>query len=133
MSLSTVPDLYSPNVDEFGSYTDHIPSFTNGIKCPCGSRKDKFFSSSANFASHQKTKFHQSWLSSLNLNRANYYVKSVTLEDTVRQQQIILVQMQNEIQIKSRTIDYLTEMLDDSKKIKLDLTTKSNLDLIDFN
>ena len=59
MSLSTVPDLYSPNVDEFGSYTDHIPSFTNGIKCPCGFRKDKFFSSSANFASHQKTKFHQ--------------------------------------------------------------------------
>ena len=58
----------------------------------------------------------------------------MTLEETVRQQQIIVVQMQNEIQIKSRTIDYLTEMLDDSKKIKLDLTTKSNLDLIDdFN
>jgi hypothetical protein len=58
----------------------------------------------------------------------------VTLEETVRQQQIIVVQMQNEIQIKSRTIETLTEMLDDSKKIKMDLTTKSNLDLIDdFN
>jgi hypothetical protein len=133
MSLSLVPDTYSPNVDNCGRYIDYTPSFSGicGIKCPCGSRKDKYFSSASSLSSHQKTKIHQSWLSSLNLNKANFYAKTISLEETVRLQQQILVQMQNEIQIKSKTIDYLTELLN-SKNTPSDCSMKKSLDLIDF-
>jgi hypothetical protein len=131
MSLTNVPDIYSPNVDNCGRYVDHVPSFNglSGIKCPCGSRKDKFFTTASNLSSHLKTKIHQSWLSSLNANKANFYAKTIILEETVRQQQHLLVQMQNELQIKSKTIDYLTEMLD-SKKTSIN---DSHIDLIDFS
>lgn len=52
MELAIEPDIYSPSVDEKGNYIDKIPSFSlikNGLLCPCGSRKDKYYQSHSSF------------------------------------------------------------------------------------
>ena len=75
MELATEPDLYSPSIDSLGNYIDKIPSFNNikhGLRCPCGSRKDKVYDTYSTFSAHTKTKTHQKWLNDLNLNKANH-------------------------------------------------------------
>ena len=64
MELATEPDIYSPNIDNNGDYIDKVPSFNtnalaNGIRCPCGTRKDKIYTSTSMFSSHIKTKTHE--------------------------------------------------------------------------
>jgi hypothetical protein len=45
MELIVEPDIYQPSIDEAGNYIDKIPCTlkTNGLSCPCGSRKDKTY------------------------------------------------------------------------------------------
>ena len=79
MELAIEPDIYSPSVDEKGNYIDKIPSFSlikNGLLCPCGSRKDKYYQSHSSFSTHIKTKNHQTWLLNINLNKINYYLEN---------------------------------------------------------
>ena len=61
MALVTEPDVYSPNMDDNGKYIDKTPSFKsntlpNGLRCPCGTRKDKVYTSAALFTAHCKSK-----------------------------------------------------------------------------
>ena len=84
MALATEPDTYCPNIDEHGNYADRIPSFNtaalaNGLRCSCGTRKDKVYASAAMFASHIKTKTHEKWLQDLNANKANFYIENKKL------------------------------------------------------
>ena len=61
MDLIVEPDIYSPSVDDSGNYVDKIPSFNNlknGLRCPCGTRKDKCYETTVNFSTHIKTKKH---------------------------------------------------------------------------
>jgi hypothetical protein len=61
-------------MDEALNYVDKIPSFhiiKKGLSCPCGSRKDKLYDTNSSFASHTKTKFHQKWITSLNVKIEN--------------------------------------------------------------
>jgi hypothetical protein len=51
----------------------------HGLRCPCGSRKDKTYDTHSIFASHIKTKKHQSWLVDLNLNKTNFYLENINL------------------------------------------------------
>ena len=114
MELVTETELYSPSIDENGNYVDKIPSFSvckNGIRCPCGSRKDKIYDSHSVFSSHIKTKSHQKWLQSLNLNKSNYYIENVKLNETIHNQRIIIAKMEKDLQNKNHTIDYLTQQL----------------------
>lgn len=111
MELVTEPDTYMPSMDNSGNYIDNIPQIKNGIRCPCGTRKDKSYDSHNVFASHIKTKTHQKWLSNINLNKANYYIENENLKNTLQNQRIIIAQMDKEIQNKNLTIDYLTQQL----------------------
>ena len=82
MELVVEPDIYSPSIDDKGNYIDRIPSFNiikKGLLCPCGARKDKIYESHTVFASHIKTKVHQSWLVTLNFNKTNYFSKTLKL------------------------------------------------------
>ena len=108
MDLIVEPDIYSPSVDNNGNYVDKIPSFNNlknGLRCPCGTRKDKCYESTINFSTHIKTKKHVKWLSDVNLNRANYFVENMNLRE------IINSKFDKDLHNKSLTIDYLTSQL----------------------
>uniref|UniRef100_A0A6C0HTA0 Uncharacterized protein n=1 Tax=viral metagenome TaxID=1070528 RepID=A0A6C0HTA0_9ZZZZ len=111
MELTLEPELYSPSIDELGNYIDKIPCITRGIKCSCCSRKDKIYESRSVFASHTKTKVHQNWLSTINLNKANYYVENEKMKTTLQNQRLIIAKMEKDLQHKIMTIDYLTQQL----------------------
>jgi hypothetical protein len=42
-NLAVVAEMYVPNIDNAGNYTDHIPAVNTGIRCACGARKDKVY------------------------------------------------------------------------------------------
>jgi hypothetical protein len=114
MELVTEPETYSPSIDDTSNYIDNIPHFTiikHGIRCPCGSRKDKVYDSYSVFSQHIKTKTHQKWLQNLNTNKANYYIENEELKITLQQQRIIIAKLEKELQNKSMTIDFLTQQL----------------------
>jgi len=116
MELATEPDTYCPNIDEHGNYADRVPSFNtaalaNGLRCSCGTRKDKLYTSAAMFSAHIKTKTHEKWLQDLNANKANFYIENKKLRDLVQSQKIMLGKMEVELTNKSLTIDYLTQQL----------------------
>lgn len=114
MEISVEPDLYTPSIDDNGNYIDKVPSFNiikNGIYCPCGSRKDKIYNTQAKFVSHIKTKTHNKWLESVNLNKSNYYIEALQNKEIINNQKLIIAKMDIEIQNKNRTIDYLTNQL----------------------
>jgi hypothetical protein len=99
MDLALEPDIYSPNIDDKGNYVDKIPSFTNlknGIRCPCGTRKDKTYDCTAYFTTHIKTKTHQKWLTDLNTNKANYYTENIQLKETICSQRQIIANLEKE-------------------------------------
>lgn len=139
MELIVEPDIYSPSIDETGNYIDKIPSFNiikKGLRCPCGSRKDKVYESHTVFSSHIKTKSHQSWLVTLNFNKANYYVENEKLKETVQNQKIIIAKLEKDINTKIMTIDYLTQqisqmhLLQGNQNINI---CKTVTDLIEFD
>jgi hypothetical protein len=126
MEITTTPDTYTPSVDSAGNYIDNIPIIKNGLFCPCGSRKDKTYENTSKFASHIKSKSHQKWLTILNQNKANYYVEMLTNKDLVEKQRKIIGQLENQLQKKTLTIDYLTAQLTNK-------TSTCSINLLDFN
>lgn len=130
MEIAVESDIYSPSIDDKGNYVDRMPYFNhiqNGVRCPCGTRKDKTYDCPAYFANHIKTKTHQKWLSDMNVNKSNYFVENVQLKETIRNQQQIIAKMEKEIQIKLKTIDYLTQQMS-----MRDANHAITTDLIDF-
>ena len=134
MELVVEPDVYTPSIDENGNYIDKIPSFSiikKGLLCPCGSRKDKIYDSRSVFMSHIKTQIHQKWLSSLNLNKANYYIENEKLSETIQNQRIIIAKLEKDVNTKIMTIDYLTQQLNKKQDNKGNGVSVSNL--LDFD
>lgn len=129
MEVVVEPELYSPSIDDNGTYIDVIPTFRHGLRCPCGSRRDKVYDDARSFSTHTKTKCHQKWLELVNKNRANYYVENEKLRETIQQQRIIIAKMEKEIQNKSLTIDYLTKQLHKSTLSETSIVS----DLLDFD
>lgn len=130
MELVVDSDIYAPNVDNQGNYADYLPSaskFSNGLRCPCGARKDHVFDNRQSFASHTKSKTHQKWLLDLNANKLNYYTDCERLKDVVKSQQIIIAKLEKEINAKLTTIDYLTQ------KLMLNETRHTDMDLLSFD
>jgi hypothetical protein len=131
MELVSEPDLYSPSISDNGNYIDKIPSFNNlknGLRCPCGARKDKTYDTHSIFSNHIKTKCHQNWLNTLNLNKANYYIENEQLKETLHNQRIIIGKLEKDVQNKIMTIDYLTLQIN-----KVSLNNKVDINLIDFD
>lgn len=116
MELVTEPDVYSPNIDENGNYNDRTPSFNtnalaNGLRCPCGTRKDKAYTTASSFAAHCKSKTHQTWIEDLNKNKSNFYTENQKLRDVVHAQKIMIGKLELEVSSKNMTIGYLTHEL----------------------
>ena len=114
MELVVEPDIYSPSIDDKGAYIDKVPPFNyikKGLICPCGTRKDKIYESHSVFVAHTKTKSHQKWIESLNLNRSNFYVELEKSKEVISSQRLIIAKMEKEIHNKILTIDYLTQQL----------------------
>lgn len=135
MEITLTPDTYTPSVDNLGNYIDNTPIIKHGIICPCGSRKDKVYDSSSKFSAHTKTKIHQKWLTSLNQNKANYYVEMIHGKETIENQQKIIARLENQLQKKTMTIDYLTEVLSQIKHYNQEKqnTVVNLLELEDIN
>jgi hypothetical protein len=98
MDIAITPDTYTPSV-QGGDYVDNIPVIRHGVYCPCGSRKDKPYDTTAKFAAHIKTKTHQKWLMMLNQNKANYYVEMITQKELIENQRKIIAQFVNSLSI----------------------------------
>ena len=141
MDLITEPDVYSPSIDDLGNYVDKIPSFLmlkNGIRCPCGSRKDFVYNTRAAFASHIKSKIHLKWLADTNCNKSNYMAENEKLKETIASQRLIISRMEKDIHSKTLTIDYLTQQLYNMGVIKptsasTPTTVNDLLNLLDFD
>ena len=138
MELVTEPDTYSPNIDDKGNYVDKVPSFytnalANGLRCPCGTRKDKIYTSHATFTAHIKTKTHEKWLQELNTHKANFYVESQKLRDVVQSQKIMIGKMELNILNKNMTIDYLTKQLVTLNSLSSNKRESSANDMIMFD
>jgi hypothetical protein len=111
MELSKTPDIYEPLLGEDGKYIDCSPNFTtrNGLRCVCGTKT--IFTNKASFAQHCKTALHQTWLSLLNSSRVNYYIENQRLEETVKNQQVIIAKLTRDNEASMRTINTLTGLL----------------------
>jgi hypothetical protein len=115
MDLVVEPDIYAPNIDGSGNYIDAVPSMRKGIRCPCGSRKDKIYETHSVFSAHVKTKTHQKWLSVLNQNKMNYFLENISLKETIDNQRLIIARLEKDLNSRMNTIDYLTEQLTRTK------------------
>ena len=114
MNLSLESDIYEPNTDDGGNYVDFLPpssKFKNGLRCPCGARKDHIFDSRSSFGSHIKTKTHLKWLSDLNTNKMNYFTECEKLKEIVSSQKLIIARLEKEINIHKNTIINLAQQL----------------------
>jgi len=131
MDLSLESDIYEPNSDDNGNYIDYLPpssKFKNGLRCPCGARKDHVFDSRPSFSSHIKTKTHQKWLSDLNVNKTNFYSECEKLKEVVNSQKIIIARLEKEVTTKLKTIDYLTQQL-----MNKEVSNDNLIDLLSFD
>jgi hypothetical protein len=114
MDISLDSDVYEPNIDDKGTYVDFLPpssKFKNGLRCPCGARKDHVFDSRASFVVHTKSKTHQKWLSELNTNKMNYFTECEKLKEVVNSQKIIIARLEKEINTHKQTIITLAQQL----------------------
>lgn len=77
-TLVLEPEIYSPGINPEGKICDLIPNTfpSQGLSCPCGSRKNKAFFHRASFKQHLTTKCHTAWLSSQNNNIKNLFMNS---------------------------------------------------------
>ncbi len=128
MDITLTPDTYTPSVDDNGNYVDNVPIIKNGIYCLCGARRDKAYENTSKFATHIKTKAHQKWLLHLNQNKANYYIEMLKNKEVIENQQKIIQQLEQQLQKKNLTIDYLTDQL--TNKVN---TQTMSVDLLDIN
>jgi len=130
MDLTITPENYVPSIDDKGNYIDVVPkNFKNGLFCICGSRKDHIYENSIKFSNHIKTKKHQQWIYILNQNKANHYSELLQTKELIENQKQIIQKMDNDIQKKNLTIDYLTELLEIKKKEKINHNTYDLLNL----
>lgn len=99
MNVALTPDTYVPGVSENGVYVDVLPSSIPvcGLKCPCF---DRYYSNRDKFVQHIKCKRHTEWMKQLNLDKHNFFKKCVELEQTVRQQRLLIAELEN----KSRRV-----------------------------
>ena len=133
MELVVEPDIYNPSINDNGLYVDKVPPFNyikKGLVCPCGSRKDKIYETHSVFVAHTKTKAHQKWLESLNLNRSNFYVELEKSKEVITNQRLIIAKLEKDVNNKIMTIDYLTQQLHKASAAT-NVTNTSNL--LDFD
>lgn len=130
MDLQVESDIYEPNINNEGDYSDYLPTgskFKNGLRCPCGTRKEHIFDTRVSFSGHIKTKTHQKWISDLNANKMNYFTENIKLNETISNQKIIIAKLQRENDENFKLIVHLT------KKIEIKENPGIVIDLLSFD
>jgi hypothetical protein len=104
--ITITPSYYTPKYNNnTKAYEDkYIFDFAHGIICPC---TGSTYSKRQSFNSHCKTNIHAKWIQSINTNATNYYERTLELEKTVKTQQILLTQTQNELEQQKSIVRYL--------------------------
>ena len=105
--IITKADIYNPyfNTDT-QSYTDRmIYDFTRGIACPCS--PNKTFVRKDTFQNHWKCQRHRQWLLDLQSEATNFYIECMESRKTIKNQQLLLSQYENELKQKETIIKYL--------------------------
>jgi hypothetical protein len=129
MDLQVESDIYEPNINNEGDYSDYLPTaskFKNGLRCPCGTRKEHIFDTRSSFSGHIKTKTHQKWIIDLNANKMNYFTENIKLNETITNQKIIIAKLQRENDENIKLIAHLTK--------KIEIRDNPNIiDLISFD
>ena len=132
MDLSLIADIYTPSVDDAGNYIDNIPVIDNGIKCPCGSRKDGMFETRSKFSLHCKTAVHKKWLDMMNQNKTNHYTEMLKLKETVDHQRQIISRQELKISLHKKELESKLHEKDIIiEYFKSELTKKSQV--VSFN
>lgn len=124
MDLAIEPDIYEPTIDDKTNYSDYLPpssKFTNGLRCPCGSRKEHVFDNRQSFSIHIKTKTHIKWLIDLNNNKMNFFSENLKLNETITTQKIIIAKLQRENNEYTKLIVHLTNKIEMKNEISIDL------------
>jgi hypothetical protein len=135
LTLTVESDIYEPNIDDNNDYVDYLPpssKFKNGIRCPCGARKDHVFDSRSSFAIHIKTKTHLKWLSDINLNKLNYYSECEKLKEVVNSQKIIIAKLEKQINTHKQTIVMLAQQMT-TKELENSIGDTCTIDLLTFD
>lgn len=130
MDLQVESDIYEPNINNEGDYSDYLPTgskFKNGLRCPCGTRKEHIFDTRVSFSGHIKTKTHQKWISDLNANKMNYFTENIKLNETISNQKFIIAKLQRENDENFKLIVHLT------KKIEIKENPDIVIDLLSFD
>ena len=110
MALALEAELYAPNRDDQGKYIDFVPSLCllkNGIKCVCGSRKDQTFYAAGPFKKHFQCQKHKAWLKMKNLEPQNDIKIIHEHEKTIKNQQILIHELDQEIVLLKKKISDL--------------------------
>ena len=108
-------DIYEPNINIEGNYSDYLPTtskFKNGLRCPCGSRKEHIIDTRGSFSGHIKTKTHQKWITDLNANKMNYFIENIKLHETISNQKCIIAKLQRENDENLKLIVHLTKKIE---------------------
>ena len=97
--LLTESDVHSLKLNEEGLYVDDMPSsghFANNrqMKCPCN---NNYYKSRPCLLAHTKTAVHKKWIETKNANRNNHHTELEAEKKTVREQKILIAQMQRDI------------------------------------
>ena len=107
MSLSLEPELYQVSVNEDGKYINIIPSLDiikNGLRCPCGSRKNQISKTAASLTKHFDCEKHKTWLKNLNFEKVNHYNELIKAKELLIQQQKQIKELKLELQEKDTII-----------------------------
>jgi hypothetical protein len=135
MSLITDSDEYSPSIADDGTYVDQIPSFNNhpqGFRCPCS---NKSYATRTLLAAHIRTVTHKRWVESLNANRSNHFADLEKERQLVKEQKIIMAQMQRDIarlEYEKRKFIEMIHFLSEANRVA-EPATATQEDLLDFN
>jgi hypothetical protein len=129
MALITESDTYSPPLNQEGIYIDHIPSFghfKDGLICPCSKL---CYKTRAAFVSHSKTVGHKKWIDALNANRHNHFTELEQSRKLVKQQQMIIAQLEIDKIEMMNMVSFLSRQLAERNNA----ATQPMIDLLDFN
>jgi hypothetical protein len=61
------------------------------------------------------------------MNKANYFLENVQLKETINNQKLVISKLEREINIKLKTIDYLTQQM------TIKDTNYNTINLLDFD